>query len=238
MRAVVQMTLNGEALGSPLADNSYETDGYRFHDIFHLALACILGWSPVLRALLHVKRKSDAQLDEIEDGGRAIAIEEGIAALVFSYASQHSLLAGVTTIDWSLLRTCSEMTVGFEVQRKPLFASERTILKAFGVWRDANKYGGVRITCDLPRQSFDLSHSVELLYKTDSCFRVHQVPLGWEYWGRNWAGHTKGLLDTSSAGESYDLGVSDACIFVRLTEKILTVDKLKRSSKKIDWRES
>jgi NTP pyrophosphatase (non-canonical NTP hydrolase) len=154
-RAVMQMTLNGAALGSPLTDNSYETDGYRFHDIFHLALACELGWSPVLRALLHVKRKSDALLDEIEDGGRAIAIEEGIAALVFAYASQHSLLAGVTTIDWSLLRTCSDMTVGFEVHSKPLFAWERTILKAFDAWRDANKYGGVRITCDLAQQSFE-----------------------------------------------------------------------------------
>lgn len=80
----MRMTLNGEALGSPLTDNSYEKDGYRFHDIFHLALAGMMGWSPVIRALLHVKRKSDAQLDEVEDGGRAIAIEEGIAALAFA----------------------------------------------------------------------------------------------------------------------------------------------------------
>ncbi len=69
-KPVMCMTLNGESLGSRLTDNSYERDGYRFHDIFHLALACMMGWSPVIRALLHVKRKSDAKLDEVEDGGR------------------------------------------------------------------------------------------------------------------------------------------------------------------------
>ena len=121
-------------LGSPLTDNSYEKDGYRFHDIFHIALACMMGWSPVIRALLRVKRKSDPQLDEVEDGGRAIAIEEGIAALVFSYASKHSMLANVTTIDWSLLRTCSEMAAGLEVSREPLSGWEKTILAAFEAW--------------------------------------------------------------------------------------------------------
>lgn len=153
-KPVMRMTLNGQALGSPLTDNSYETDGYRFHDVFHLALVGLMGWSPVIRALLHVKRKSDPQLDEVEDGGRAIAIEEGIAALVFSYASQHSMLANVTTIDWSLLRTCSEMTAGLEVNRQPLFAWEKTILAAFTAWREAIRTGGIRITCDLEQRRF------------------------------------------------------------------------------------
>jgi NTP pyrophosphatase (non-canonical NTP hydrolase) len=154
-RAVMRMTLNGESLGAPLTDNSYASDGYRFHDIFHLALAANLGWSPVIRALLHRKRKSEAKLDEVEDGGRAIAIEEGIAALVFAYATQHSMLAGVTTIDWSLLRTCNDMAIGLEVRTRPLFAWERTILKAYEAWRTAIEHRGVRISCDLTDQRFD-----------------------------------------------------------------------------------
>lgn len=153
-KPVMRMTLNGSVLGSQLTDNSFETDGYRFHDIFHLALACMMGWSPVIRALLRVKRKSDVQLDEVEDGGRAIAIEEGIAALVFSYASQHSMLAKVTAIDWGLLRTCSEMAAGLEVSRQPLFAWEKTILAAFEAWREAIRKGGIRITCDLEQRRF------------------------------------------------------------------------------------
>jgi len=154
-RAIMRMTLDGESLGAPLTDNSYASDGYRFHDIFHLALAANLGWSPVMRALLHRKRKSEAQLDEVEDGGRAIAIEEGIAALVFAYATQHSMLAGVTTIDWSLLRTCNDMAIGLEVRKRPLFAWERTILKAYEAWRVAIEHQGVRIVCDLTIQKFD-----------------------------------------------------------------------------------
>jgi hypothetical protein len=153
-RAVMRMTLNGESLGAPLTDNSYAGDGYRFHDIFHLALATNLGWSPVIRALLHRKRKSEAQLDEVEDGGRAIAIEEGIAALVFAYATQHSMLARVTTIDWSLLRTCHDMAIGLEVRMRPLFAWEQTILKAYEAWRIAIEHRGVRIICDLTNQKF------------------------------------------------------------------------------------
>jgi NTP pyrophosphatase (non-canonical NTP hydrolase) len=154
-RSVMRMTLDGKELGAALTDNSYESDGYRFHDIFHLALVTILGWSPVMRALLRRKRKSDSLLDEVEDGGRAIAIEEGIAALVFAYAMQHSMLAGVTTIDWGLLRTCSNMAIGLEVRDTPLFEWERTILKAYDAWRVAIDHGGVRIACDLPQRNFE-----------------------------------------------------------------------------------
>jgi hypothetical protein len=34
------------------------------------------------------KRRSNPNIDLAEDGGRAIAIEEGISALVFAYASE------------------------------------------------------------------------------------------------------------------------------------------------------
>lgn len=155
-KSVTRMTLDGENLGASLTDNSYEGDGYRFHDIFHLALAAMLGWSPVLRALLKVKRKSDSLIDEVEDGGRAIAIEEGIAALVFAYASRHSMLEGVNTIDWGLLRTCSEMAFSLEVHQKSLYVWERTILKAFDAWRHAIREGGVRIRGDLNQHSFEI----------------------------------------------------------------------------------
>ena len=52
-----------------LTDNAYDPDGYRFHDIFHLAYAAVLDWSPVTRSLLQRKRKSDPRVDEVEDGG-------------------------------------------------------------------------------------------------------------------------------------------------------------------------
>ena len=153
-RYVTRMRLDGESLGSPLTDNSYEQDGYRFHDLLHLALMATLGWSPVIRSLLERKRKSNSILDEVEDGGRAIAIEEGLAALIFTYASQHSMLEGVQTIDWSLLQTCSNMTMGLEAGQKPLFSWERAIIQAFAAWRLAINERGVRVYGDLRTQEF------------------------------------------------------------------------------------
>lgn len=153
-RYVTRMRLDGESLGSPLTDNSYEQDGYRFHDLLHLALMATLGWSPVIRSLLERKRKSNSILDEVEDGGRAIAIEEGIAALIFTYASQHSMLEGVRTIDWSLLQTCSNMTMGLEAGRKPLFNWECAIIQSFAAWRLSINERGVRVYGDLRKQEF------------------------------------------------------------------------------------
>ena len=63
---------NGINIGDRLTDNKTEEDDYRFHDVFHLAYAAILGWSPVTRSLFKVKRKSDPKTDETQDGARAI----------------------------------------------------------------------------------------------------------------------------------------------------------------------
>lgn len=59
-RVEVRTEINGRIIGSALTDNAYQDDGYRFHDVFHLAYAAILGWSPVLRSLLRLKRQSAA----------------------------------------------------------------------------------------------------------------------------------------------------------------------------------
>jgi hypothetical protein len=149
--------VDGEKFGSTLTDNSYASDDYRYHDILHLAFAAVLGWSPVLRALLHRKRKSDPIVDEVEDGGRAVAIEEGLAALIFNYAMQHSLLLEVERLDWRLLKTCHEMTAHLEVSTRSLHDWEDAILEAFRVWREMQAHNGGHIRCDLSRRSLEFS---------------------------------------------------------------------------------
>jgi hypothetical protein len=57
--------------------------------VFHIYHSVSLGWSPVARSWLKRKRKSDLDVDENEDGRRAIVVEEGIAALAFDYATKH-----------------------------------------------------------------------------------------------------------------------------------------------------
>jgi NTP pyrophosphatase (non-canonical NTP hydrolase) len=141
--------VNGQKCGATLTDNSYYGDGYRFHDVIHMAFAAVLGWSPVFRALLKRKRKSDRTVDEVEDGGRAVAIEEGISALVFSYAIKHNYLEGVTTLDWPVLRTCHEMAADLEVGNRSLNEWEQAIFQGYEAWRRIQAEEGGRVQFDL-----------------------------------------------------------------------------------------
>ena len=151
-RRSVRVLIDGEPFGAELTDNAYAPDGYRFHDIFHFAYAAVLGWSPVTRALLRRKRKSHPQIDEVEDGGRAAVIEEGIAALAFAYAMRHRMLQGVGVLDFQLLRTIKDMTAHLEVRQCSAKEWEMAILQGFGVWRAVTAANGGRITVDLDRR--------------------------------------------------------------------------------------
>ena len=137
--------INGKKFGDPLRDNRYEDDGYRFHDIFHLSHASVLGWSPTLRALLRRKRKSDPRVDEVEDGGRAIVIEEGIAAMVFSYAERRNFLEGAEGVNYELLRTIKDMTSHLEVSCRTEGDWERAIMTGFRLWRHIRATGKGRL---------------------------------------------------------------------------------------------
>ena len=150
------MVINGRQCGDPLRDNRYEDDGYRFHDIFHLSYASVLGWSPTLRALLRRKRKSNARIDEVEDGGRAIVIEEGISAMVFSYAERRNYLEGAEGVSYSLLRTIKEMTAHLEVSRCTEGEWELAIVQGFNLWREVKAKGKGRLYADLGKRTIEL----------------------------------------------------------------------------------
>ncbi|MFZ5727310.1 MAG: nucleoside triphosphate pyrophosphohydrolase family protein [Pseudomonadota bacterium] len=154
-RPKVRMTINGETLGAPLGDNTYDPDGYRFHDVFHLAYAAVLGWSPNLRAFLQRKRKSIPLLDEVEDGGRARVIEEAVSALAFDYARTHSFLEGISEIDYRLLRTIRSMTSHLEVAGATVADWERAILDGFAVWRAVLANSGGEIAVNLDTRQID-----------------------------------------------------------------------------------
>jgi NTP pyrophosphatase (non-canonical NTP hydrolase) len=145
----VRMYWEGSKVGDPLTDNNYGDDGYRFHDVFHLSYAAVLGWSPVTRALLKRKRKSDPITDEVEDGGRAAVIEEGVAALVYAHARTRDFLDVATEVDHDVLETIQRMTAHLEVRVRTQAEWERAILIGFQVWRELRKANGGRVTVDL-----------------------------------------------------------------------------------------
>jgi len=154
-RPKVRLSIGGAALGAPLGDNAYDPDGYRFHDVFHLAYAAVLGWSPNLRAFLKRKRKSQPLLDEVEDGGRARVIEEAVSALAFDYARAHNFLEGVTDVDYGLLRTIKSMTSHLEVGRCSVADWQRAIIEGFFVWRDVMQNRGGRVLVDLDERTIN-----------------------------------------------------------------------------------
>jgi len=90
----------------------------------------VLGWSPVIRKIFGLKRKSDPRTDEVQDGGRAIVVEEGIAAFVFNSAQPH-LFEGYDRVERSVLRTVGTMCRGLEVEERMMGEWEQAILSGF-----------------------------------------------------------------------------------------------------------
>lgn len=150
-RTLVVQQIHGLNIGDPLTDNSHRPDGYRFHDVFHLAYAVHLGWSPVIRALLKLKRKSDPRTDENEDGARAIIIEEGIATWIFNHAGRHRHYVDVVEgrLEYALLKQVRSMLAEFEVAELPLWQWERAILTGFEVFRQLLDNKGGTVIADL-----------------------------------------------------------------------------------------
>jgi len=133
---------NGVFIGDPLTDNISDRDGYRFHDVFHFAYAAILHWSPVTRALIKHKRKSRSQYDEEQDSGRAIVVEEGLTAWIFSKAKELNFFENQQKVSLGILKTIGEFVSGYEVEKCPLKLWEKAILEGYSVFRQLNAAQG------------------------------------------------------------------------------------------------
>jgi len=147
--AKVRVTYKGEQFGNVLNDNAHSNDGYGYHDIFHLAFAAVLGWSPLVRMMLKAKRKSNAKVDQVEDGGRAIATEEGLSAMIFAYARDYNFLEGTSSVSSELLRMIKNMVSHLEVSICTYGEWEQAIIQGFRVWREIIKRGCGTVDLDL-----------------------------------------------------------------------------------------
>ena len=139
---------NGVFIGEPLTDNIDNPDYYRFHDVFHFAYAAILHWSPVVRSLIKQKRKSSPRVDETQDGGRAVAVEEGLTAWIFARAKKLEFFAEQDRVSFDLLKTVQEFVRGYEVEQCPLRLWERAILDGYTVFRQVRDNNGGLIIGD------------------------------------------------------------------------------------------
>ncbi|WP_293330421.1 nucleoside triphosphate pyrophosphohydrolase family protein [Parvibaculum sp.] len=140
---------SGINMGDRLTDNKLEEDDYRFHDVFHLAYAAKLGWSPVLRSLFRLKRKSNPKIDEAEDGARAALIEEGISTWIFNHASRLNFFENLSSVDYGLLKAVRELVSGYEAERCPLWLWEEAILDGYEIFRKLREHRRGIIIADL-----------------------------------------------------------------------------------------
>lgn len=150
---------SGAPTGDPLRDNTYSDDGYRFHDVIHLAFAAYLGWSPVMRKLLRnegrLAHRTPEQVDDAEDGGRAQVVEEAIVAAAYIYAEDHAFLAGATTVGQQLIRHIERMTRKLEVRDRLAWEWDRALLSGFEVWRELMRNGGGCVVGNLKAPSLE-----------------------------------------------------------------------------------
>ena len=146
---------NGVFIGDPLTDNIADRDGYRYHDVFHLAHAAILHWSPTFRSLIKHKRKTCRKVDEAQDGGRAIVVEEGLTAWIFSRAKQRNFFDQQTGLSFDLLKTVEQFVRGYEVEQCPLNLWENAILRGYEVFRQVRDNNGGVIVGDRGARTID-----------------------------------------------------------------------------------
>lgn len=143
------LRIETEEFGDPIDDNARHEDNYRFHDIFHIAHAAVLGWSPVLRSLIRRKRGLKPDVDRVEDGARAIAVEEAVTAMVFELAKPWHYFEGNSNVDDSILSVVQAVTSRLEGGSLPGAQWERAILLGYSVWRDLRDNDGGRVVVSL-----------------------------------------------------------------------------------------
>lgn len=147
---LIEVIWNRKRVANFLADNTYGDSGYRYHDAFHLANAAVLGWSPVARGkIFNRKRPAGTITDAVEDGGRAIVVEEAFAAFMFEYARQHDYLENVRHLDYNALRTFRVFTADLEVSKRHLWEVEEAVFQGFDAWRQLKENDGGVLRGDL-----------------------------------------------------------------------------------------
>ncbi|HLZ00961.1 MAG TPA: MazG nucleotide pyrophosphohydrolase domain-containing protein [Bradyrhizobium sp.] len=169
-----RMYFAGRPLGDDLTDNAYKDDGYRFHDVLHLALIAHLGWSPVVRGLMGRKRKrGDEKIDEVEDGGRARVVEELVLKAIHSEGQRlaeesdrcaidgpRRLFSTRSLISFRLLKMIRMFVEGHEVSRNKFWEWENAIFEGCEIFAQLRAEGQGTVHVDLMNRRLTFAPTV------------------------------------------------------------------------------
>jgi NTP pyrophosphatase (non-canonical NTP hydrolase) len=169
-RGKSRMYFQGRRLGNDLTDNANEDDGYRFHDVLHLALIAHLGWSPVVRGMMRRKRPD---VDEVQDGGRAKVVEELVLKAIHSEGERQAHESGRrspegpvpifpdrSTITFHLLKTLRTYVEGLEVWKNAYWEWEDAICDGCNVFFQLRRYKQGTVHVDLEKRQLKFSPTV------------------------------------------------------------------------------
>jgi hypothetical protein len=154
--AVTGVKVDGKPFGDPVDDNSESEDGYRFHDVLHLAFAAYLNWSPVVRKLMGNKRKSNPKKDKFDDGARARDTEEAVSNLIHRTAKANNYFLNARHLDTAFLVEIQGHVRDLEVRDRTAHEWEECILAAYETFRQlvAHRGGFVDVYLDDPKLVF------------------------------------------------------------------------------------
>lgn len=142
----------GHPIGNQLTDNSKRRDNYRYHDAIHLGFLAVMGWSPNMRSLLKLKRRSDPDVDENEDGARAIFAEEGMAAVLAKRAGQLQEFRYERAVDDDTLEMILTVFEDLEVAAMPSWLWRRAICEGFRAMQHLSNGPGGFLLVDLDKR--------------------------------------------------------------------------------------
>lgn len=145
----------GTELGDLLTDNSRRVDTYRFHDAIHMGFMAVLGWSPTMRALLRLKRRSVPDTDECEDGARAIFAEEGLAAVLSRPATRRTAFLSETSVDGEVIEVAKAAVMDLEAEKLPSWLWRRAVCQGFRAMHQLGENGGGYLVADLDGRILD-----------------------------------------------------------------------------------
>lgn len=144
-------------IGDRVTDNNYEDDGYRFHDVVHLGFMTFLGWSPVMRALLNRKRKSQSSVDEVEDGARAAVLEESISAMIFEIAREYNFFKNKNEVPFELLNMIDRITRNLEISILTYSHWDKAIIDTYKVFMQVIENQGGYIYSNMEKREMKFS---------------------------------------------------------------------------------
>lgn len=173
-----RMYMDGRQVGDELTDNAYDNDGYRFHDVMHIANTAHLGWSPVFRKLLGRKRRYEPQLDEVEDGARANIVEELVVKAIHSEGvrlaanrpmvidpQDERIFASREEITFALLKFLQPFVKGLEVAGNQAWEWENAIFDGGKIFHELRQEGQGTVSVDLAERTMTFRPEVDAQIK-------------------------------------------------------------------------